>query len=189
MDYFKIITLIFMILITYKIFFMDNVTEGFADSNTLDDWNAINALAQIANTLMANDTITLPGQLKVNRTLNAGDTTVTTLNTTGRLTAGTTTVGSLSTTGTLSAGATTVGSLSTSGTVTVGSRNVGALLDSLQTEINTIKINATSLQNQINGCAKTGTAYSFQRQSSYNCLRGGDDIGCDGSSQIKYKFV
>lgn len=146
MDYFKIITLIFMIVITYKIFFMDNVTEGFADSNTLDDWHAINALAQIANTLMANDTITLPGQLKVS-------------------------------------------SLSTSGTVTVGSRNVGNLLDSLQTQIDTIKTNATSLQNQINGCAKTGTAYSFQRQSSYNCLRGVDDIGCDGSSQIKYKFV
>ena len=74
METFKIIVIIFLILLTYQIYqincvvFKDRV-EGFADSPTqslggVDDANSINTLAQIARKLM-DGTLTLPGNLNI----------------------------------------------------------------------------------------------------------------------------
>jgi hypothetical protein len=72
MDYFKIFTIIFMIVMTYlmfKIYLEKCNKEGFADVPTqslggVDDTNAINTLAQIAKNLMAGGA-TVPGNLIV----------------------------------------------------------------------------------------------------------------------------
>jgi hypothetical protein len=64
MDYFKIITIIFMIVVSYKIFLMDStINENFEATPTIvDDWNAINQLAQISKQLMKGG-LTIPGAL------------------------------------------------------------------------------------------------------------------------------
>jgi hypothetical protein len=72
MDYFKILTIIFMITMCYKIFLMDTtISENFDATPTLvDDWNAINQLAQISRQLMTG-TLTVPGVLSVTNILKA----------------------------------------------------------------------------------------------------------------------
>jgi hypothetical protein len=69
MDYFKIITILFMIIIIYQIYLMNcrfNSIEGFEGSaqslGGVDDTNAINTLAQIAKNLMAGG-VTVPGNM------------------------------------------------------------------------------------------------------------------------------
>jgi len=78
MDLFKIIVIIFMIFVFYKLYQNDILTENFqsSNSNLVDDWNAINQLAQLSKKLMAGG-LTIPGSLKVagNLTLASGDAT------------------------------------------------------------------------------------------------------------------
>jgi len=76
MDYFKIITILFMIIIIYQIYLMNcrfNSIEGFEGSaqslGGVDDTNAINTLAQIAKNLMAGG-VTVPGNMTVQGALN-----------------------------------------------------------------------------------------------------------------------
>jgi len=63
MDLFKILTLILFIVLFYKNFIMNN-TEGFESTapSLIDDWNAVNQLAQISKKLMAGG-LTIPGTL------------------------------------------------------------------------------------------------------------------------------
>ena len=81
MDTFKIIVIIFMMIVIYQIYqlncsvYKDN-REGFADTPVqsvggVDDTNAINTLAQIAKNLMAGG-VTVPGNMTVagNMTIN-----------------------------------------------------------------------------------------------------------------------
>jgi len=70
MDLFKILTLVFMIAIIYKIYLMDK-TENFASTSAplnpptlIDDWNSINQLAQVSRQLMAGG-VTVPGGLNI----------------------------------------------------------------------------------------------------------------------------
>jgi len=79
MDFFKIFTLIFMIILFYKVFLMDN-TEGFESTtpSLIDDWNAVNQLAQISKKLMAGGltipgTLTTPNLVATNISLNGTD--------------------------------------------------------------------------------------------------------------------
>ena len=68
MDYFKIFTIIFMIFITYKLYFNESKLEGFEGTQQslggVDDTNAINTLAQIAKNLMAGG-VTVPGAINL----------------------------------------------------------------------------------------------------------------------------
>jgi hypothetical protein len=92
MDYFKIIILILLILLSYKVFFIDNkVSESFESTSTtlIDDWNAINQLAQISKKLMAGG-LTIPGNLNV-----MGNYTGNSMNLTGSITLGNKNVGTL----------------------------------------------------------------------------------------------
>ena len=82
MDYFKIITLIFMIVMCYKVFLMDGtISENFESTPSIaDDWNAVKQLAEISRQLMSG-TLTVPGGLTVSgtitgTTLNIGSTNV-----------------------------------------------------------------------------------------------------------------
>jgi hypothetical protein len=76
MDYFKIFTLIFMIFITYKLYFNESKLEGFEGTQQslggVDDTNAINTLAQIAKNLMAGG-VTVPGNMRVNGDISTGE--------------------------------------------------------------------------------------------------------------------
>ena len=77
-DYFKLITLIFMIVMCYKIFLMDGtISENFESTPSIaDDWNAVNQLAQISRQLMTG-TLTVPGSLTITGgSLNIGTTNV-----------------------------------------------------------------------------------------------------------------
>ena len=76
MDFFKIFTISFMILILYYLNQNKIITENFdSSSNCVDDWNAINQLGQISRQLMAGG-VTVPGALTVTTTLKAGATTL-----------------------------------------------------------------------------------------------------------------
>jgi hypothetical protein len=68
MDSFKIIVIIFMIIIIIKVFMLDNDKENFSNAEQsiggVDDTNAINTLAQLARKLMDGGA-TVPGNLNV----------------------------------------------------------------------------------------------------------------------------
>ena len=59
-------------MISYKIFLMDSDSkEGFeSTSYSVEDWTAINALAQISNNLMKNNSLSVPGGLNLSGPLN-----------------------------------------------------------------------------------------------------------------------
>jgi len=70
MDLFKILTLVLIIILFYKNFIIDN-TENFASTSAplnpptlIDDWNAINQLAQVSRQLMAGG-VTVPSGLNI----------------------------------------------------------------------------------------------------------------------------
>jgi hypothetical protein len=82
MDTFKIIVIIFLMILTYQIYqincvvFKDNF-EGFEGSaqnvtSGIDDTNAINTLAQIAKNLMAGG-VTVPGNMRVSGDISTGE--------------------------------------------------------------------------------------------------------------------
>ena len=76
MDYFKIIILIILILLSYKVFIIDKkVSESFESTSTslVDDWNAINQLAQISKKLLTGG-LTIPGNLNVSGSILVGGT-------------------------------------------------------------------------------------------------------------------
>ena len=74
MDYYKIFSLLFMIFVIYKFYQYDSVKENFENNATtlVDDWNAINQLAQLSKKLMAGG-LTIPGALTVSDTLLIGN--------------------------------------------------------------------------------------------------------------------
>ena len=110
MDYFKIIVIIFMIFVLYKLYQNDVINENFESTPSVaDDWTAVNQLAQISRQLM-NGSLTVPGGLTISGNL---------------ITNGSLTANNISTTGTLNAGATTLTSL------TVNNRNILSELDAL----------------------------------------------------------
>jgi len=81
MDTFKIIVIIFLMILTYQIYqincvvFKDKV-EGFEGTTQsvygIDDTNAINTLAQIAKNLLAGG-VTVPGNMRVNGDISTGE--------------------------------------------------------------------------------------------------------------------
>ena len=81
MDTFKIIVIIFLIILTYQIYqlnctvYKDNF-EGFEGTSQsvggVDDTNAINTLAQIAKNLMAGG-VTVPGNMTVQNNINVNN--------------------------------------------------------------------------------------------------------------------
>jgi len=84
MDYFKILTILVIIILIYQIYLLNkrfSKIEGFADAPVqslggVDDTNAINTLAQIAKQLMTTG-LTVPGNMTVQgNTILAGNTTV-----------------------------------------------------------------------------------------------------------------
>ena len=76
MDYFKIFTIIFMIIITYLLYniYCDKIKENFSSAEQsiggVDDTNAINTLAQLAKQLMAGGA-TVPGNLSIKGEIDA----------------------------------------------------------------------------------------------------------------------
>ena len=105
MDLQKVLNIILIIIVIYFIyrdFLNEPKTENFENITlgSADDQNAINKLAQIASQLMAGG-LTVPGDMTINNTLKAGNTTLGTLNV-GALKATDTTLG------TLNAGNTTI---------------------------------------------------------------------------------
>ena len=76
MDYFKIFTLIFMIIVTYLLcnIYSDKIKEHFSSAEQsiggVDDANSINTLAQLAKQLMAGGA-TVPGNMTVKGEIKA----------------------------------------------------------------------------------------------------------------------
>ena len=80
MDTFKIIVIIFLMILTYQIYQLNCTvykdTEGFEGAQQslggVDDTNAINTLAQIAKNLMAGG-VTVPGNMRVHGDISTGE--------------------------------------------------------------------------------------------------------------------
>ena len=80
METFKIIVIIFFIIIVYQIYEINSVVftkEKFEDSvdnfSGVDDENSINTLAQLAHQLMNKGGLVIPGILTVNNTVKSTD--------------------------------------------------------------------------------------------------------------------
>jgi len=71
MDYFKIIELLLFLFILYKLYQNDINKENFeSTTNSVDDWTAVNQLAQISKQLMLGG-LTVPGALSITGDLTA----------------------------------------------------------------------------------------------------------------------
>jgi len=80
METFKIIVIIFFIIIIYQIYEINLVVftkEKFESSVDtfvgVDDENALNTLSQLANTLMSKGGLVIPGTLTVNNSVKSSD--------------------------------------------------------------------------------------------------------------------
>jgi hypothetical protein len=80
METFKIIVIIFFIIIIYQIYEINSVVftkEKFEDSVDnfagVDDENSLNTLAQLANQLMSKGGLVIPGTLTVNNSVKSTD--------------------------------------------------------------------------------------------------------------------
>ena len=80
METFKIIVIIFFIIIVYQIYEINSVVftkEKFEDSVDnfvgVDDENSLNTLAQLANQLMTKGGLVIPGSLTVNNSVKSTD--------------------------------------------------------------------------------------------------------------------
>lgn len=131
MDYFKIFTIIFMIIITYLLcnIYSDKIKERFVETEQsiggVDDQNSINTLAQIAKQLIAGGA-TVPGNMTVKGEIKAE----------GAIS----TAGAITTAGAL----TTAGAITTAGIIANG-RNILAELDNHIKQIN--ELSTTTIKN------------------------------------------
>ena len=80
METFKIIVIIFFVIIIYQIYEINSVVftkEKFEDSvdnfSGVDDENSLNTLAQLANQLMSKGGFVIPGTLTVNNSVRSTD--------------------------------------------------------------------------------------------------------------------
>jgi len=127
MDYFKVFTIIFMIIITYLLYniYCDKIKENFAEAEQsiggVDDTNSINTLAQLARKLLDGGA-TVPGNLTIKGELVSSGSLTSAGITTGGITSATiTSSGDIITKGnaTIGGNQTITGNLSVKGAVVI----------------------------------------------------------------------